>query len=227
MPKSKVSSSRGSDAKRQRIQRPIRRSNLVNFAGKGLPLQLQATQKYAEYISLNISGGGKGVYLFSCNGMYDPNVTGTGHQPHYFDQYSALYNHYRVTRSKIKVTLYDHTLSSTGPTTRGLAMCIFIDDDATPSLTNQYDEYEREGNVSTVALANVQTAGVLRKAWNAKRAFGVKANGDAMEGTSAAQPVEQQFFVISVQAEPTDIVTILVELEYNATWTEQKSVGAS
>lgn len=219
--------SQGPGSKRQRIQRPMRRTNVVRFEGKGLPNQLQATQKYAEFLTLNISGGGKASYLFSCNGMYDPNTTGTGHQPRYFDQYSALYDHYRVTGSKIKVTLYDHTLSSTGPTSRGLSMCVFIDDDATPGLSNQYDEFEREGNVSTTTLANKSSARVLRKAWNAKRAFGVKANGDACEGTSGAQPVEQQFFVISVQAEPTDIVTLLVELEYNATWTEQKSVGGS
>jgi hypothetical protein len=34
--------------------------------------------------------------VFRVNGLYDPDVTGTGSQPAYFDQWSALYKRYRV-----------------------------------------------------------------------------------------------------------------------------------
>lgn len=49
------------------------------------------------------AGGGADEYVFSANGLYDPNVTGTGHQPLGFDQLMAMYNHYTVIASTITV----------------------------------------------------------------------------------------------------------------------------
>jgi hypothetical protein len=43
------------------------------------------------------------TYAFSGNSVYDPNATGTGHQPRGFDQYGALYEKYRVLSSQITV----------------------------------------------------------------------------------------------------------------------------
>lgn len=213
------------DVKRRRTTKR-KPSQLVKFS-KGLPLQLKATLKYAEYAVLTMSGSGKSSYIFSCNNLFDPNVTGTGHQPHYFDQYMGLYDHYRVSSSRIKVSFYNHTTFTPTPATAGCAIALFIDDDATVSLSNQFDEYEREGSINTIVTSNLVSPRILRKKWNAKTAFGVKANGDAMEGTNGASPTEQQYFIIAVQAEPTDIVTVLVELEYDSTFTEQRTVGSS
>ena len=35
------------------------------------------------------------------NSLFDPDQTGTGHQPYYFDQFAALYNRYTVLGSKL------------------------------------------------------------------------------------------------------------------------------
>ncbi|PWN73053.1 hypothetical protein CV717_29100, partial [Bacillus cereus] len=43
-------------------------------------------------------------YYFSCNGIHDPNITGTGHQPYGHDTVASLYNHYRVDKSVITVS---------------------------------------------------------------------------------------------------------------------------
>jgi len=52
-------------------------------------------------------------YRFALNGIYDPNVTGTGHQPMFFDQLTGLYSLYRVLRARVQVTW-------TNPTAEGL-----------------------------------------------------------------------------------------------------------
>jgi len=54
-------------------------------------------------ITLPVSGLAATPYLFSANGMFDPDITGTGHQPMGFDQMMSLYNQCCVIRSKITV----------------------------------------------------------------------------------------------------------------------------
>ncbi len=49
------------------------------------------------------STGTCGTYVFAANGLYDPDITGTGHQPMGFDQMMLFYYHYTVLYSKITV----------------------------------------------------------------------------------------------------------------------------
>lgn len=53
--------------------------------------------KYCEALSINTNGGIYD-YVYNLNGLYDPNSTGTGHQPYGFDQLCILYSRYRVIR---------------------------------------------------------------------------------------------------------------------------------
>lgn len=42
-------------------------------------------------------------YVYNLNSIYDPNQTGTGHQPLGRDQWSAFYNRYRVIKVQAKI----------------------------------------------------------------------------------------------------------------------------
>lgn len=48
--------------------------------------------KYSETITTGLIGD----YQFRLNSLFDPNLSGTGHQPYGFDTLSTLYNRYRV-----------------------------------------------------------------------------------------------------------------------------------
>ncbi len=48
-------------------------------------------------------------HVFSLNGMFDPNVTGTGVQPLGFDQWAAFYTQYQVLSSSIKVVTVNNS----------------------------------------------------------------------------------------------------------------------
>lgn len=54
--------------------------------------------------TLTSTVGSTAAYVFSANGLFDPNITGTGHQPIGFDQMMLMYEQYTVIRSHIKVT---------------------------------------------------------------------------------------------------------------------------
>lgn len=75
------------------------RSSLTR--GMTLPSKQKVTMLYGEKIALNAGGGLTASHVFSLNGLYDPNITGIGHQPRGFDQIMALYAKYLVIKAKV------------------------------------------------------------------------------------------------------------------------------
>lgn len=68
--------------------------------------RLVTTLKYNERVTMALAvGPGFVTYDFRLNSLFDPNRTGTGHQPIGFDQLAALYLNYRVYACRYKVTL--------------------------------------------------------------------------------------------------------------------------
>lgn len=67
----------------------------------------QVTFKFVEALTLNPGVGVVADHLYAANGMFDPDITGGGHQPLGFDQWvGVFYNQYVVSKSTIKVTLW-------------------------------------------------------------------------------------------------------------------------
>ena len=59
---------------------------------------------YEPSFSLTGTAGVISQYVFSANGVYDPNITSTGHQPLGFDTMMLYYEQYTVIESRITVT---------------------------------------------------------------------------------------------------------------------------
>lgn len=80
------------------------------WAGSPFGRSLRTEMTYTTSVALTAIGD-PNTYLFSINSLYDPDVTGTGNQPRFFDTLcganngTAPFNAYRVYGSKIKVTL--------------------------------------------------------------------------------------------------------------------------
>lgn len=69
-----------------------------------VPYSITRRHRYVEQIQLNPGVGGLSQNVFRLNSVFDPNLTGVGHQPMGFDQYSALYERYRVKGCRVTVT---------------------------------------------------------------------------------------------------------------------------
>lgn len=81
---------------------------------------MRVKMKYTDGVLLTTTTGiGVTTYAFRANSLFDPDQTGTGHQPYRFDQLAAIYQRYRVLKSKITVdwSVGDKTLAAndTGP----------------------------------------------------------------------------------------------------------------
>lgn len=72
----------------------------------GLGNKLVRKTRYVEKnVVINAGlGGTADSYVFSANGIYDPNISGIGHQPIGFDQIMNFYDHFVVLGSKITVS---------------------------------------------------------------------------------------------------------------------------
>ena len=60
--------------------------------------------KYSETFQLNSL---QGFCRLNLNSIFDPNRTGTGHQPYAHDTFQALYNRYRVISTSWVITVYN------------------------------------------------------------------------------------------------------------------------
>nr|QTE03459.1 MAG: putative capsid protein [Ciconia boyciana CRESS-DNA-virus sp.] len=87
----------------------------------GFPTKIITILRYYDQYSLTSTSGGIGAQVFRMNGPRDPDFTGVGHQPLYWDRYSTLYQSYRVLGSKISAVISPTTLSAPlGPWTFGI-----------------------------------------------------------------------------------------------------------
>jgi len=84
--------------RRKRVARRRPTSN-VNRSLQPFSQRYVSKMKYAETLSIVGSGfGGLTQFNFNLNSIFDPNRSGTGHQPYGHDTLATLYNRYRVIK---------------------------------------------------------------------------------------------------------------------------------
>lgn len=202
------------------------RGNLIlNKRSVGFPRTLTMRHRYFDTNVLTSTGGALTHYQFSCNGLYDPNITGTGHQPLYFDNCTGIYDHYTVIGSRIKVVAIGETPGESGTLT------LWINDDTTTTATLFSIPEQSSSTTALVLPVDSGSKSTLTCNWSAKKTFGgnVLAN-DNLQGNASANPTEQSYYQLSYST--TDGVTtsslvFQVFIEYIAVWDELKDLAAN
>jgi len=105
--------------KRRVVNRGVRRPSLWN---KGImtigalaarmkdpfPQRKFCKMRYSDNVTITAPATNLSYeYIYSLNGLYDPDFTGTGHQPYGYDTCSLLYNNYIVRGIFINIEWYD------------------------------------------------------------------------------------------------------------------------
>lgn len=205
------------------------RSNALTLDIRAMPLyavRRKCMLRYSDYFALTSTAGAVATYVFSCNGLYDPNITGTGHQPAGFDQMMLSYEHYCVTRSRIAIT-YLNTSTTTAPT-----VAVSLEAGATPvTIPSQNIE---DGMIRTVRLYGAAVNGsmaTLNMFCDLAKFGGVVKILDDPEyrGTIAANPAEQSYFHVQVwgQNGDTSVVQCEVVIEYESWFVEPRNLSQS
>lgn len=188
----------------------------------GFPGFMKMTHRYSAAVRITGLAGAVSSYIFSANGLYDPDVSGTGHQPMYFDQLGSIYNHYCVMKSRIKVQMIP-VVASAG--CQSVRCVLYLQDLSSPSSINTAIERSKSNWTVISHLSN--TFGPQNKlslGWNGFETFGNKIVSDEnYQGSTGANPVEQSYFILSFQdaaAAGIAVMDVQFTVEYDTVWTE-------
>lgn len=204
----------------------VPRNKLRLSTGVGFPKTITMTHKYTQLYNTNVPlGAGFTNFYYSCNGMYDPNISGGGHQPLFFDQMTPLYKHYCVIGSKITVSFPITDVDS-------IVGCFINDDTSIAGGMTLEGLMEQSQTQYRHLLRTATHPTTLSMKWSAKNYFGKNplANPE-LQGDVASNPFEQSYFMLFYG--PTDKVSIIttftvnVNIEYIAVWKELNDVQQS
>lgn len=121
---------------------------------------------YGQVINLDLSSTGGAENAFRLNSLFDPDFTGVGTQPVGFDQWSGLYNRYRVHSCKVHVEFI-----SSG-TTLGAICGVSIRRDSTVS--NQYQDLVGEPYTVWTGVGSAQAGpGCIHTGASVREIYGI------------------------------------------------------
>ncbi len=227
----------GRPRKRQKMSGRRRRTGPKSFKKRrGVNRTLAPTKRlvhlrYVEQVELaGVAGGAMQTYYFTANGMFDPNITGTGHQPLGFDQYMSMYNHYTVIKSKC--TVHFNNVGNLQPMVVG----VNLDDNAT-TITSAVAEFCEQPSSSWKYVNVGDGAGTnnatLSRVFNPKKNLGIShpMSEHDCRGNAAANPAEQSYYVVFSGPQnvgsDTGVILVFVTIDYWAVLTEPKELAQS
>lgn len=183
-----------------------------------MPNKFLTKMRYAA--SLEVTAGSLGattLYHYSCNNLFDPDVTGTGHQPRGFDQLMTMYNKFTVIGATIKVQIASEQGESVPENIiAGINLRSTIN-----SSTNLNDWMENR-NMTSVMLSgglNIRSKTFTYKV-NPAKFLGIShpLSDHQLSGTTTTGPVRQCFFSIFVST-PQGIGTSKVQYQVTIDYT--------
>lgn len=189
------------------------------------PARTSRKLRYSTNFSLSSTAGAVVSQVFSANGMFDPDITGTGHQPMGFDQMMLSYNHYTVTGSRILCTFKNTTAA---------VPVVSISVMATPTPITVIDQILEFGMLDRDNLEIKGVTGAnktIESRCSIRKVQGVKDVIDVtdLQGSAAANPVEQTYFHCQLwdAAGGNQSCSVDCIIEYSAIFTEPRVLSES
>lgn len=119
----------------RRYKKKYRKTININRALQPVAQRTIVKMKYSETITASALYG-LTLYRYNLNSIYDPNLTGTGHQPYGHDTFQSLYNRYRVINCHYSIS----AVSAAGAT---IAFCALPSNESFGGLTNMSEWREK------------------------------------------------------------------------------------
>lgn len=186
---------------------------------------------YYDYAQqLTAAAGFCASRFFIANGLFDPDISGSGHQPMGFDQMMQIYTTYHVVRASITVTCMAEV--------SGAAVGLYLSPDTT-SITDPIRLIEN-GLMKIVHLSASTGSGANRQAsvsltcdvpaYFGRRGTRSILNDDNLGGTAAANPFEGVYFGVCTfcfYSSAAVVVDYDVMLSYDAIFSEPRKLTVS
>jgi len=166
--------------------------------------------------------------VFRASDLFDPDFTGTGHQPMGFDQMMLSYNHFVVKRCRARVVFHNTTASATS------VIRVALRQDADSTLLTNPDQILEFGGCVTENLDGSGVYGQQKELSldiNIMRLQGINVQAltadPSLRGTASASPTENTYLHCmawdSTKLASSNIVAEVV-LEYEAVFLEPRNL---
>jgi len=197
----------------------------------GLPPVRRSKLKYCE-VAATGSLSALATFVMSANNLFDPNNSGTGHQPLGFDQWALFYESYMVEKSRMRV----YVIPDSATQTSSAVAALYISDSNSLGGVTDWRTICEQPNVAWKALHpdwdNPLSGCVLYAEYDAKKFFNlkdIKDNEERIGGLVTAAPADEVFFhVISAPLNAaTYAYEYAIEIEYDVIWSKPKQLAAS
>lgn len=182
----------------------------------GFPDEFTTRLRYCEVITLTSASNGVGKYCFRMNSIFDPDQTGTGHQPYYYDQLSALYGRYVVLGSKLtaEFAVQPSAIATAQPS--GPAMIgVVSDDDA--SVGSTVSTLLEQQNSKTTLLGGGNSGPATKKltlTFSPERELGLGRDDDTVGAAFGSNPSKQWYgFIFAAEAGASAATSIIVKVQ--------------
>lgn len=197
----------------------------------GFPKSTTVKLRYVETVNMDAGSGVFALKLFSANGMYDPNLSDSGHQPSNFDTWMSQYDHYTVQSSRISAQFIPTATTTVTPGALGILMS---DGGSSVAALGSLDAileqpYNKRANQFPTGVTVSNPLPKVSRSFNAARFFGkskaVILGDDAYRGSSLLNPSDGCFFELyqySLNGNNPGAITVIVTIEYLAVFSERR-----
>lgn len=202
---------------RRRLARRPRVSRFRAPLGS-FPARKTVALRYVQTVSLDPSAATNAIQVFRANSIFDPDYTGTGHQPMFRDNYATIYNEYKVNHSTITMValnthkvnvVYSNDVSGTTVSqgqfyeaNQKAVRMFIIRDVGVADYNNQLDTMIEEGNQNLVWRYCPQTTSgkmpTLRMGCWPHKLLNCSPNDSSMVTLQANNPANPCFFLCGV-----------------------------
>lgn len=191
-----------------------------------VPEKMRSVLHYSEQINLTVPVAASTFYTFAANGMFDPNITGVGHQPAGFDQLMLLYNKFCVEKATIQVTF-----SQESALQYSTLVGILCSSDS-PSSTD-FRRYTETPMCNYKVIKALQANNeIVKNTFNGNNFFNKSYQADTdKNGTDTSNPAELVYFELFLQpANPGNTAgstQCQVQIRYEAMFSDPKALIGS
>lgn len=164
---------------KKRVYKRKNRMNRIPRQMGAFSNQQLVSLRYGTQLTLNSTSiGTYGTHSFRANDIFDPDFTGTGHQPRGFDQWAQFYDNYVVLGSKIRVHCQNAILEPqetayTNGEHNQSYICISLTEDQESSAGDIHEMLESRKFTYRALDSNKNTT-YLTKTYSAKKFLGIK-----------------------------------------------------
>jgi hypothetical protein len=157
-------------------------NRLLNMGHGGMPDSFTTTLEYTDVVKFSSNTSPYATYVFRGNSLYDPDYTGTGHQPLYFDTLMAVYSKYKVISVTVNISFIGLS---------GFCYVVPLSEilSSGPNVPT-YAEYVR-GRVATTGNAAIQPSRPIRAKYTTQSILGLtnqQLQDDTYSGTASTNP---------------------------------------